>query len=75
MSEPKPLASGIVELVAAALDRELGRARKVGDVDTQDVARRVTIELLDHLEARGALFGRRHGPPGPPPQMASNPAV
>lgn len=67
MSEPKPLASGLVDIVAGVLTDELRRYSKAQDVDKPDVARRVVIEILDELERRGVPFGPRPVPPPLPP--------
>jgi hypothetical protein len=60
-----PLASGMVELIAATLDEELGKPKKGDKGGHQDLARRLAIEVLDHLEGKGLLLPPRRPPFGP----------
>ena len=60
-----PLASGMVELIAATLDEELGKPKKGDKGGHQDLARRLAIEVLDHLEDKGLLLPPRRPPFGP----------
>lgn len=60
-----PLASGMVELIAATLDEELGKPKKGDKSGHQDLARRLVIEVLDHLEDKGVLLPPRRPPFGP----------
>lgn len=60
-----PLASSLVDMIAATLDEELGTGKKGGGRDTRDIARRIAIDVLDEIERRGLRSAPRRPPFGP----------
>lgn len=62
-----PLASSLVDMIAATLDEELAAGKKGGGRDTRDIARRIAIDVLDEIERRGLRSGPRRPPFGPGP--------